>query len=130
MATHIMDKLICNNSACDTEHWASKMVPIEIRGFAGNGYSAVVYNKRCKNCHCLGNLCWIEVRTSNELHIGSRSGQVLKWRRCITNQKKAFLMNPTFAKGEKVVNVERKTYLYCIDVDSEIHGVTPLVVVI
>ncbi|KAL5372540.1 hypothetical protein DPSP01_013408, partial [Paraphaeosphaeria sporulosa] len=35
--THVMGKFICNNSACETELWVSKMVPIEIRGYAGNG---------------------------------------------------------------------------------------------
>ena len=53
--THVMGKFICNKNACETELWVSKMVPIEIRGYAGNGYSAVVYNQRCKNCNCLGN---------------------------------------------------------------------------
>ena len=42
--THVMGKFIFNNNACKIELWVSKIVPIEIRGYAGNGYSAVVYN--------------------------------------------------------------------------------------
>jgi ribosomal protein S26 len=53
--THVMGKFTCNNSACGTNLWVSKMVTIEIRGYAGNGYNAVVYNQRCKKCDCLGN---------------------------------------------------------------------------
>jgi hypothetical protein len=52
--THVMGRFICNNNVCKKQLWVSRKVPIEIRGYEGNGYSAVVYNQRCKSCKELG----------------------------------------------------------------------------
>jgi hypothetical protein len=52
--THVMGKFICTNKECKKRFWGSKMVSIEIRGYANNGYSAVVYNQSCKDCDELG----------------------------------------------------------------------------
>jgi hypothetical protein len=52
--THVMGKFTCTNKKCKKRFWGSKKVPIEIRGYANNGYSAVVYNQRCKACDELG----------------------------------------------------------------------------
>lgn len=53
--TNVMGKFKCHNTACKKKSWGSKKVPIEIRGYARNGYSVLVYNQRCKRCRCLGN---------------------------------------------------------------------------
>jgi hypothetical protein len=47
--THVMGKFICTKKTCK-KRWGSKKVAIEIRGYANNGYSAVVYNQNCKAC--------------------------------------------------------------------------------
>lgn len=52
--THIMGKFTCNNTSCRKGVWGSKKVAIEIRGYEDNGYSAIVYNQRCKSCNQLG----------------------------------------------------------------------------
>jgi hypothetical protein len=52
--THVMGSFKCKNKVCKKKHWFSKKVPIQIRGYDGNGYSAVVYNQRCKSCDWLG----------------------------------------------------------------------------
>jgi hypothetical protein len=52
--THIMGRFICNNNFCKKRVWNSRKVPIEIRGYDDNGYSAIVYNQRCKSCDQLG----------------------------------------------------------------------------
>lgn len=52
--THVMGKFRCTNNACSTTGWGSKKVTILIRGFAGNGYNAEVFNQRCKSCNQLG----------------------------------------------------------------------------
>lgn len=54
--THVMGKFRCMNSACPANGWGSKKVAILIRGYAGNGYNAVVFNQRCKTCNQLGTL--------------------------------------------------------------------------
>lgn len=54
ICTHIMGVYICSNSTCRRQLWVSKMVPIEIRGYDGDGYSAIVYNERCMSCNRLG----------------------------------------------------------------------------
>lgn len=54
--THVMGKFRCTINTCRTNGWGSKMVAILIRGFAENGYNAVVFNQRCKACNKLGNL--------------------------------------------------------------------------
>ena len=55
-STHVMGRFKCNNNACSTEGWSSKMVAISIRGYARNGYNAVVFNQRCMACETLGTL--------------------------------------------------------------------------
>jgi hypothetical protein len=52
--THVMGRFICNNNICKKQLWVSGKVPIEIRGYGGEGYSAIVYNQRCKSCNWLG----------------------------------------------------------------------------
>jgi hypothetical protein len=52
--SYVMGRFICKNDTCESPGWGSKKVPIEIRGYNGNGYSAVVYNQRCKLCDWLG----------------------------------------------------------------------------
>ncbi|PSN59273.1 hypothetical protein BS50DRAFT_682369 [Corynespora cassiicola Philippines] len=52
--THVLGIFICNNGACKSQLWVSRKVPIEIRGYDENGYSAFVYNQRCKSCDGLG----------------------------------------------------------------------------
>lgn len=53
-STYVMGKFRCTNEACETPAWSSKMVTILIRRYSGNGYSALVYNQRCKVCDQLG----------------------------------------------------------------------------
>jgi hypothetical protein len=52
--TYVMGKFTCTNKKCKKRFWGSKKVYIEIRGYANNGYGAVVYNQRCKDCDELG----------------------------------------------------------------------------
>lgn len=52
--THVMGRFVCNNNKCKKRLWTSGKVPIEIRGYDDNGYSAIVYNQRCKSCDRLG----------------------------------------------------------------------------
>jgi transcription elongation factor Elf1 len=52
--THVMGRFKCTNNACKKPFWDSRKVPIEIRGYDNDGYSAVVYNQRCKSCNDLG----------------------------------------------------------------------------
>jgi hypothetical protein len=52
--THVMGKFTCTDKKCKKRFWGSKKVSIEIRGYANNGYSALVYNQRCKACNELG----------------------------------------------------------------------------
>jgi hypothetical protein len=52
--TNVMGKFRCKNDACKTDGWSSKHVALLIRGYAGNGYNAVVFNQRCKSCDTLG----------------------------------------------------------------------------
>lgn len=53
-STHVRGRFKCNNSACPTDGWSSKMVTILIRGYHRNGYNAVVFNQRCRACERLG----------------------------------------------------------------------------
>lgn len=55
-STFLMGRLTCDNSACSKEAWTSGKVNIVIRRYPNNGYNAVVYNQRCKQCKRLGNL--------------------------------------------------------------------------
>lgn len=52
--THVMGRFICQNHTCIKRFWDSWKVSIEIRGYNDNGYSAIVYNQRCKCCNWLG----------------------------------------------------------------------------
>jgi hypothetical protein len=52
--THVMGRFTCNNNTCKKLFWNSRKVPIEIRGDGDSGYSAIVYNQRCKSCNRLG----------------------------------------------------------------------------
>ena len=54
--THVMGKFRCMKKGCCTNGWSSKKVAILIRGYAENGYNAVVFNQRCKTCNQLGSL--------------------------------------------------------------------------
>ena len=53
-STHVMGRFKCHNNACSTKGWSSKMVAISIRGYARNGYNAVLFNQRCNACKRLG----------------------------------------------------------------------------
>lgn len=55
-ATHVMGRFQCLDTTCDTNGWTSKKVAILIRGYANNGYNAVVFNQRCRRCNHLGTL--------------------------------------------------------------------------
>lgn len=46
-STYVMGRFKCNNNACSTDSWSSKMVAISIRGYSRNRYNAVVFNQRC-----------------------------------------------------------------------------------
>jgi hypothetical protein len=72
--THVMGIFICNNSACKTPIWVSWKVPIEIKGYDGNGYSAVVYSERCKCCGQLGTFVLDE-----ESYIDRVAYRIKKW---------------------------------------------------
>lgn len=54
--TCVVGSFTCDNQACKKRSWVSGVVPIVIRGYARNGYSAVVFNQRCKSCEKLGTL--------------------------------------------------------------------------
>ncbi|KAK5543242.1 hypothetical protein LTR46_012095, partial [Exophiala xenobiotica] len=54
--THVMGKLRCIKETCGTNGWSSKKVAILIRGYAEDGYNAVVFNQRCRTCSQIGTL--------------------------------------------------------------------------
>ncbi|KAH6643529.1 zinc-binding domain-containing protein [Boeremia exigua] len=54
--TCVVGRFTCDNVRCKKRAWASGVVSIVIRGYAGNGYSVVVFNQRCKSCEKLGTL--------------------------------------------------------------------------
>lgn len=54
--THVISKFRCRNRRCSQLGWGSRKVAILIRGYAGNGYNAVVFNQRCKSCERLGGM--------------------------------------------------------------------------
>ena len=63
--THIMGRFECRNHTCSKKGWSSKQIGIVIRRFHDNGYNAVVYKQRCKDCNKLGVLrldenCYVE----------------------------------------------------------------------
>ncbi|EMD66086.1 hypothetical protein COCSADRAFT_34676 [Bipolaris sorokiniana ND90Pr] len=72
--THIMGKFTCHNNKCGKKCWTSRKVPIEISGYDRNGYSAIVYNQRCKSCNCLGTFAIDE-----ESYIKRVSYRIKKW---------------------------------------------------
>lgn len=49
--THVMGKFRCMQNTGCTRGWSSKKVAILIKGYAENGYNAVVFNQRCKTCN-------------------------------------------------------------------------------
>lgn len=51
----VMGKFTCDNVVCKKRCWGSKVVAILIRGYARNGYTAIVFNQRCRSCGRLGN---------------------------------------------------------------------------
>ncbi|KAK2728618.1 hypothetical protein CKAH01_10748 [Colletotrichum kahawae] len=52
-ATFVMGRFRCNHGCVDSV-WTSKKVAMVIRGYAGNGYNASVFNQRCRICENLG----------------------------------------------------------------------------
>jgi hypothetical protein len=58
--TCVVGSFTCNNRACKKRSWTSGVVSTQIRGYARNGYSAVVFNQRCKACDKLGTLAMDE----------------------------------------------------------------------
>ena len=54
--TNIMGRFVCHESACTSEGWSSKRVPITIREYPDKKYNARVYRQRCKSCNKLGEL--------------------------------------------------------------------------
>jgi len=53
-STFVMGNFVCRNHACKKKGWSSGKVSLLIRGYARNGYSATVFNQRCKACNHLG----------------------------------------------------------------------------
>ena len=53
-STCIRAEFTCDNKACKKSSWGSGVVTILIRGYSRNGYSAIVFNQRCKACNRLG----------------------------------------------------------------------------
>ncbi|KAF2793388.1 hypothetical protein K505DRAFT_244534 [Melanomma pulvis-pyrius CBS 109.77] len=53
-STFVTGNFECNSYACSKSGWSSGKVTIHIMGFPGNGYTAVVFNQRCKSCRQLG----------------------------------------------------------------------------
>ncbi|KAB8070242.1 zinc-binding domain-containing protein [Aspergillus leporis] len=51
--TNIMGRFICNNNACPSSGWSSKMIAITIRMYPGERYNARVYHQRCRRCNRL-----------------------------------------------------------------------------
>lgn len=72
--THVMGNFKCPNTACSPNGWSSKKVAIKIRGYGGNGYNAVVFNQRCKNCNQLGILY-----LDKESYIDRVAYRIQKW---------------------------------------------------
>lgn len=52
--TCVVGNFTCDNQTCKKQSWGSGVVSILMRGYARNGYSAVVFNQRCKFCEVLG----------------------------------------------------------------------------
>ncbi len=52
--TNIMGSFKCRNHKCSKSGWGSKKIGILIRQFPGNGYNALVFKQRCKECNELG----------------------------------------------------------------------------
>ena len=50
----VMGTFTCDNTACIKNCWSSKVVAILIKGYARNGYTAIVFNQRCRLCDRLG----------------------------------------------------------------------------
>ncbi|ETN40101.1 uncharacterized protein HMPREF1541_04376 [Cyphellophora europaea CBS 101466] len=72
--THVMGNFRCINTTCSTSGWSSKKVAIQIRGYTKNGYNAVVFNQRCKECNQLGTLF-----LDKESYVERVSYRIQKW---------------------------------------------------
>jgi hypothetical protein len=72
--THVMGRFTCNNNTCKKLFWNSRKVPIEIRGDGDSGYSAIVYNQRCKSCNRLGTF-----ELNEPSYIGRVAYRLKKW---------------------------------------------------
>ncbi|KAF2761643.1 hypothetical protein EJ05DRAFT_472616 [Pseudovirgaria hyperparasitica] len=53
-ATYVRGGFRCQNQSCRSSCWGSGMIAISIRGYAGDGYNAMVFGQRCKFCNYLG----------------------------------------------------------------------------
>ncbi|KAK1451097.1 hypothetical protein CCUS01_11276 [Colletotrichum cuscutae] len=53
-STSVVGKFTCDNGACSNKTWTSGNVALQIQGYPGGGYNAVVYNQRCRVCNRLG----------------------------------------------------------------------------
>ena len=51
--TNIMGRFKCQNRACPTRGWSSKLIAITIRMYYGERYNARVYHQRCRACNTL-----------------------------------------------------------------------------
>jgi hypothetical protein len=54
--TYVTGYFVCSNTNCKARSWSSGKISINIRGYPGNEYNAVVYGQRCKVCNQLGRL--------------------------------------------------------------------------
>ncbi|KXH60882.1 hypothetical protein CNYM01_12630 [Colletotrichum nymphaeae SA-01] len=52
--TSVVGKFTCDNDACPNKTWTSGNVALQIQGYPGGGYNAVVYNQQCRVCKRLG----------------------------------------------------------------------------
>lgn len=52
--SNVSGHFTCNNKTCRKHQWSSGVVTFRIRGYARNGYSASVFNQRCRDCNHLG----------------------------------------------------------------------------
>lgn len=81
-STYVMGRFKCNNNACSTDSWSSKMVAISIRGYSRNRYNAVVFNQRCMACKRLGMLT-LDV----DLYVNRVAYRLKKWASVLMEQQ-------------------------------------------
>lgn len=72
--TNVMGKFKCTNDACKSPGWGSKTVSILIRKYPGNGYNAVIFNQRCKECDTLG-----ELTLDKDSYVERVAYRLMKW---------------------------------------------------